>query len=156
MNTLKTSPLPVRLCTLGESHLDKVMEIERRVYCFPWTRAIFRNCFQSGHLALLMKQGRNIIGYGIVNITRKEAHLLNICIAPEQQSHGLGRSLLRTLIKLSCNSGAQCMFLEVRPSNTVAIALYHSEGFNEIDRHRHYYPAQNGYEDALVMGIEFS
>ncbi len=131
------------------------MEIERRVYPFPWTRATFCNCLQSGHLALLMKQESNIVGYGIVSITRKEAHLLNVCIAPEQQSNGLGRSLLRTLIKQSRNRSAQRMFLEVRLSNTTAIALYHSEGFNEIDLHPHYYPTYNGHEDALVMGLEF-
>ncbi|HHW4681369.1 MAG TPA: ribosomal protein S18-alanine N-acetyltransferase [Xylella taiwanensis] len=156
MSTLKTSPLPVRFCTLHESNLDNVMDIEHRVYRFPWTRTIFCNCLQSGYLSLLMKQGRTMVGYGIVSITGKEAHLLNVCVAPEQQSHGLGRTLLRTLVKRSRNRGAQHMFLEVRPSNTAAIALYHSEGFNEIDRHPHYYPAHNGHEDALVMGMEFS
>ncbi|MNI99499.1 ribosomal-protein-alanine N-acetyltransferase [compost metagenome] len=46
------------------------------------------------------------------------------------------------------------MFLEVRPSNTPALALYHSEGFNEIGRRPRYYPAAQGREDALVMAIE--
>jgi ribosomal-protein-alanine N-acetyltransferase len=45
------------------------------------------------------------------------------------------------------------VFLEVRPSNTPALALYHSEGFNEIGRRPRYYPAAQGREDA-VMAIE--
>jgi len=46
------------------------------------------------------------------------------------------------------------VFLEVRPSNAAAIALYHSEGFNEIGRRPRYYPAVIGREDALVMAME--
>ncbi|MBB4132384.1 ribosomal protein S18 acetylase RimI-like enzyme [Xanthomonas campestris] len=44
----------------------------------------------------------------------------------------------------------------MRPSNPSAIALYHSEGFNEIGRRPRYYPSNTGREDALVMAIELS
>ena len=51
--------------------------------------------------------------------------------------------------------GAQRIFLEVRPSNTHAIDLYHDEGFNEIGRRPRYYPAHDGRrEDAIVMAME--
>jgi [ribosomal protein S18]-alanine N-acetyltransferase len=46
------------------------------------------------------------------------------------------------------------VFLEVRPSNPQAIALYFDEGFNEIGRRPRYYPAHVGREDAIVMAIE--
>ena len=49
---------------------------------------------------------------------------------------------------------AERVFLEVRPSNTGAIALYHDEGFNEIGRRPRYYPAKDGREDAIVMAME--
>jgi len=58
------------------------------------------------------------------------------------------------LVKLARDHGAHRVFLEVRPSNTSAVALYHSEGFNEIGRRPRYYPARDGREDALVMAIE--
>jgi ribosomal-protein-alanine N-acetyltransferase len=45
------------------------------------------------------------------------------------------------------------MFLEVRPSNISAIALYENIGFNEMAVRRGYYPAQNGREDAVLMGL---
>ena len=48
----------------------------------------------------------------------------------------------------------QRLFLEVRPSNPHAIALYESEGFNEIGKRPNYYPAAKGREDGLVMAIE--
>jgi [ribosomal protein S18]-alanine N-acetyltransferase len=45
------------------------------------------------------------------------------------------------------------MFLEVRASNEVAIALYESMGFCEMSIRRGYYPAKNGREDAVLMGL---
>jgi ribosomal-protein-alanine N-acetyltransferase len=48
----------------------------------------------------------------------------------------------------------QRVFLEVRPSNRHAIALYEHAGFNEIGRRRGYYPARKNREDAIVMALE--
>ena len=49
---------------------------------------------------------------------------------------------------------AERVFLEVRPSNTAAIALYDSAGFNEIGKRPNYYPGPRGREDAIVMAME--
>jgi ribosomal-protein-alanine N-acetyltransferase len=43
------------------------------------------------------------------------------------------------------------MFLEVRPSNFAALALYDRSGFNAISVRRSYYPARAGREDGIVM-----
>jgi ribosomal-protein-alanine N-acetyltransferase len=101
-----------------------------------------------------MERDGQLIGYGVLSIAADEAHVLNICIDPFTQSRGLGRQLLRALVQLAGDRGAQRVFLEVRPSNTPALALYHSEGFNEIGRRPRYYPAAQGREDAVVMAIE--
>ena len=63
---------------------------------------------------------------------------------------------MRPLCSAACRrgSGAARVFLEVRPSNPHAIALYHDEGFNEIGRRPRYYPSHDGREDALVMAME--
>ena len=102
---------------------------------------------------MLVEEG-TIVGYGVISVAADEAHILNVCVAPERQSRGYGRRLLRALIKYGVDLGARRVFLEVRPSNPNAIALYHSDGFNEIGRRPRYYPAANGREDALVMAIE--
>ncbi|KAB0534134.1 ribosomal-protein-alanine N-acetyltransferase [Xanthomonas cissicola] len=148
------APQPNSLRAMRESDLDAVMEIELRAYPFPWTRNIFRDCLQAGYPGWVMEQGGRVIGYGVISIAADEAHVLNVCIAPEAQSQGHGRVLLRALIKGACDRGARRAFLEVRPSNPSAIALYHSEGFNEIGRRPRYYPSHTGREDALVMAIE--
>ncbi|KAF1697820.1 ribosomal-protein-alanine N-acetyltransferase [Pseudoxanthomonas jiangsuensis] len=148
------SPRSWRLRAIREGDLDAVMAIERRAYPFPWTRGIFRDCLLAGYPALLALEDDRPAGYGVMSIAADEAHILNLCSAPERQSRGLGRHLLRALLRMARDQGAQRVFLEVRPSNPPAIALYHSEGFNEIGRRPRYYPAHEGREDAIVMAME--
>ena len=134
--------------------LDVVLEIELRAYPFPWTRGIFEDCLRADYMAWVLDVEGAIAGYFLMSLAAGEAHVLNICVAPEQQGHGHGRRLLRALIQLARTRGAQRIFLEVRPSNRRAIALYDMEGFNEIGRRPRYYPARDGREDAIVMAME--
>lgn len=143
-----------RLRPMREADLDAVMEIERRAYPFPWTHGIFRDCLRADYPAWILHEGDRILGYGVLSIAAGEAHVLNLCIDPAGQGRGRGRRLLRALLKLAAGQGAQRVFLEVRPSNPQAIALYHDEGFNEIGRRPRYYPSHAGREDAIVMAKE--
>jgi ribosomal-protein-alanine N-acetyltransferase len=145
---------PAALRPMREDDLDAVMEIECRAYPFPWTRGIFRDCLRAGYPAWVLDEGGALVGYGLLSIAAGEAHILNVCSAPEAQGRGHGRRLVRTLLQQARGRGAQRVFLEVRPSNTAAIALYHAQGFNEIGRRPRYYPAANGREDAIVMALE--
>lgn len=142
------------LRSMGADDIESVLAIEQRAYPFPWTRGIFRDCLAAAYPAWVLQEHGAMIGYGVISLAADEAHILNICIAPERQGRGHGRALLRTLVKLAVDRGAARIFLEVRPSNPSAIALYHSEGFNEIGRRPRYYPSADGREDALVMAME--
>lgn len=134
--------------------IDAVVAIENRSYVFPWTTGIFRDCLRAGHQCWVLEAGIQLLGYGVLSAAAGEAHLLNICIAPEYQGRGHGRRLLRRMIDLARWHKAQQVFLEVRPSNPAAIALYREEGFNEIGQRPNYYPAAKGREDAIVMALE--
>ncbi|MEO6263361.1 MAG: ribosomal protein S18-alanine N-acetyltransferase [Luteimonas sp.] len=146
--------LPASLRPMGEDDLDAVLAIEQRAYPFPWTRGIFRDCMRAGYPAWVLQREGTIVGYGVLSIAADEAHVLNVCTAPEEQGRSHGRRVLRALLQVARGRGTQRVFLEVRPSNAHAIALYHGEGFNEIGRRPRYYPATNGREDALVMAME--
>ncbi len=152
--TLDVEPLQASLRPMREADLDAVLEIELRAYPFPWTRGIFLDCLRADYPSWVLQRDGDIIGYGMLSLAAGEAHVLNVCTAPEEQGQGHGRRLLRALLQLVRARGAQRVFLEVRPSNTAAIALYHDEGFNEIGRRPRYYPAKHGREDALVMAKE--
>ena len=142
------------LRAMRESDLDTILAIEQRAYPFPWTRGIFRDCLHAGYPMWLQERDGEIVGYGVLSIGVEEAHVLNLCTAPGNEGQGLGRRMLQALLRVARGFGSQRVFLEVRPSNPHAIALYHDEGFNEIGRRPRYYPAHAGREDAIVMAME--
>jgi ribosomal-protein-alanine N-acetyltransferase len=82
-----------------------------------------------------------------------EAHLLNLSIAAARQRTGHGSGLLREAMALARRQGAKTLFLEVRPSNRAAQALYTRFGFRKVAVRRGYYPAHAGREDALVLTL---
>ncbi|HEX5513482.1 MAG TPA: ribosomal protein S18-alanine N-acetyltransferase [Gammaproteobacteria bacterium] len=140
-----------RIRRMVEEDVDAVMEIERRAYPFPWTPGIFRDCLRVGYNAWVYVQKEQILGYALMSCGGGEAHLLNICVDPEYQGAGLGRTLLQHVLRHAGRLGADQLFLEVRPSNTRALALYEDMGFIEVGRRKGYYPAERGREDALVL-----
>jgi len=146
------APLPLR--PMREDDLPAVQLVESRAYEFPWTIGIFRDCLRADYPAWVMHDGDRIAGYFLMSIAAGEAHVLNICVAPDMQGQGHGRRLLHALLQMARGRNVSRVFLEVRPSNANAIALYFNEGFNEIGRRPRYYPAKDGREDALVMAME--
>ena len=149
------SPLPATaLRPMREADLAAVHAVEIRAYEFPWTLGIFRDCLHADYPAWVLDVDGRVGGYFLMSIAAGEAHVLNVCVAPELQGAGHGRALLRALLRLARARRAERVFLEVRPSNPGAIALYETEGFNEIGRRPRYYPARNGREDAVVMALE--
>ncbi len=138
--------------------LDAVMQIEPTIYSNPWTRGNFSDSLNSGYSAWVLESGGEIIGYALMMMVMDEAHLLNLSVAKSYQKRGLGRYLLEHMLKIAKNHKAANMFLEVRPSNISAIALYENMGFCEMAVRRGYYPAdpkifKSGREDAVLMGL---
>ena len=80
-----------------------------------------------------------------------ECHILNFTIANGRQKRGLGQWMLSRLLNSLSDYKLQSVFLEVRPSNKVAINLYGKNGFEIVGRRKNYYSTFNGREDALVM-----
>lgn len=149
-----TVPAPAALRPMREDDLVAVHALEERAYEFPWTLGIFRDCLRSDYAAWVLEEEGAVIGYVLMSVAAGEAHILNVCVAPELQGRGLGRKLVRAILHVARGCAAERVFLEVRPSNKGAIALYHDEGFNEIGRRPRYYPAKDGREDAIVMAME--
>jgi ribosomal-protein-alanine N-acetyltransferase len=130
-----------------------VGEVERASYSFPWSEGIFRDCLRVGYLCRVAECEGRIVAYGIVAMGAGEAHLLNLCVAEPVRGRGVGRQMLMLLLERATQAGMQDVFLEVRPSNPVAIGLYQSVGFIEVGRRKGYYQAAEGREDALVLKL---
>jgi ribosomal-protein-alanine N-acetyltransferase len=145
-------PIQVRGMRLDD--LPVVSALEKLSYEFPWSMGIFSDCVKAGHSSWVLCADESIAGYGILSTGAGEAHLLNLCIAPDYRGRGLGRHLLGRVLDIARWDRAERVFLEVRPSNPLAKALYESVGFTQIGIRPRYYPAAGGREDAIVMVLD--
>ena len=149
---MSAPPVPVEIHRLGIAHLDEIEAIERRAYPTPWSRTMF-----SGELAKPTSRclgafdvhtGR-LAGYVIASPYVDAWHIMNVCVDPDRQGHGIARVLLERLLALTDSDGPQGYTLEVRVSNERAIRLYEQLGFVNRGLRRAYYT--DNREDAIVM-----
>ena len=120
---------PMRLADVHD-----VLAIEQDIYAHPWTLGNFRDSLQAGYSCWVMECEGALVGYGVLMAGVQEAHLLNLSVARGWQRRGFGTRLLHHFIDLARSYEAQRMFLEVRPSNLAARALYADNGFRRAVR----------------------
>jgi [ribosomal protein S18]-alanine N-acetyltransferase len=138
---------------MRETDLPEVLAIENAIYTHPWTQGNFADSLHAGYDCRIWRIDGELVGYFVLMAAAGEAHLLNLSVAAAQQRKGHGGALLREAASLARLRGAKNMFLEVRPSNRGAQALYTRFGFRKIAVRRGYYPAHSGREDALVLSL---
>lgn len=144
----------MRFRKMSKADLPEVLKIEHAGYNYPWAEGIFHDCLKAAHYDCWVCEDteEKMTSFCIVSTAVGEATVLNLCIAPDERKQGLGGKFMRHVIETAQDRKAESVFLEVRPSNTAAVALYESLGFNEIGTRPGYYKAENGVrEDALMM-----
>jgi ribosomal-protein-alanine N-acetyltransferase len=138
---------------MNVTDIEDVIALEQNAYPFPWTRGNFLDSLDSGYEAWVLRdEDGRLLGYFLMMQALEEVHLLNITVRPDVQGRGLGRKLLDKLIGLAREAGMHAVLLEVRPSNSHALMVYHHLGFVQIGQRKNYYPAAgSSREDAIVM-----
>jgi ribosomal-protein-alanine N-acetyltransferase len=150
----RTKIIPdVRFRPMSLADIPAVGAVERASYPFPWSEGVFRDCVRVGYFCRVVEAAGEVAGYGIMSFGAGEAHILNICVRSDLRSAGVGRRLMTYLLDHARQEHMQDVFLEVRPSNTVAIRLYEHLGFTRIGLRKGYYQAVGGREDALVYKL---
>ena len=148
---------------LTGADLDAVMRVEMQAYDFPWTRGNFLDSLSAGYWAHALfhesaespVQSSGLLAYAWAMAGVGEVHLLNITVARCSWGRGYAHFLLDQLVAWSQEIHAENLWLEVRPSNSRAIALYEHYGFKNIAFRPHYYPTLTGRrEDAMVMSFK--
>lgn len=139
---------------MARGDVAAVMAIEIASFPTPWSPALFREeigrSFSDAVVAV--REPGVVVGYAVCWTVAEESHLLNIAVHPDARGEGTGRALLRECIRRGARAGSRRMFLEVRPSNGAAIALYRDEGFAFAGIRRGYYTDTG--EDALLFERE--
>lgn len=151
------------LIELDESWLEQMGQVEQCAQISPWTHVLIQSSLSSGARAwglVNLKQTEPcLFGFILMSLVLDEAEILTFSIEPKNQRQGLGKTLLLGVINLLQQAGVRSLFLEVRQTNTAAIALYQQMGFSLIGKRKNYYrlknidqnTGQHPFEDAWVM-----
>ncbi len=137
--------------SMTHEDLSVVSDIERQSYDFPWSHGVFRDCLLAGYQCVVLERNNDVVGYSILSIAAGEAHILNICLHPTYRSMGYGEKLLDEILFRARSTSVRQIFLEVRPSNQHALALYRKKDFHKVADRPAYYQASKGREDANVL-----
>ncbi|HBT79394.1 MAG TPA: ribosomal-protein-alanine N-acetyltransferase [Selenomonas sp.] len=131
---------------------DAVAAVEAACFPVPWSRESFWREASNEHTCYrLAVADEQVVGFAGCWVTCDEAQITNIALLPDWRGQGLGTRLMADLMAAAKARGCTAMTLEVRPSNTAALALYHHYGFKEAGRRKGYY-TDNG-EDAIIMWL---
>lgn len=138
----------VRRCT--EDDLSVIAELERSAFSDPWTRNSLLTMADSEHYHLLCAEECGVIcGYLAASSVLGECEILRVAVSQERRRRGIGSAMLDCFINARTGAGDCEFFLEVRASNTPAIALYASRGFEICGKRKTYYKCPT--EDAVLM-----
>jgi len=115
-----------------------------------WTQASYREWMNSpGAVAFASEDDGRVTGFIIGRQVADEAEVLNLAVAPHARQRGEGGALLKAATDEFLARGAKRVYLEVRESNTTAIAFYVKNGFSMVGRRSSYY--RDPDEAAVVM-----
>jgi len=143
---------PLWLGVLAPGCEARLSDIDLRGNRPPWSEASFAGEFSNQVSTVLGCRFRGeIIGFAVVHYVHPQAHILNVAVAQEFRSLGVGRRLLGFIIETLRGKECETLSLEVRRSNSAAQNLYASIGFEVIAERLRYYPDDG--EDALVMRV---
>ena len=145
-----TTGVEVRRLQLRD--LNAIEDIERILYPTPWSRSMFAGEIgKPTSLCLGAFEGETdrLVGYLIVSRYVDAWHVMNVAVAPEQRRQGIAERLLCELFDRTGVEDRRGYTLEVRVSNSDAIALYEKLGFRSHGVRRGYYT--DNREDALIM-----
>ena len=130
--------------------LAAIEVIERSAYPTPWSRSMFAGELSKPSSVCLGAFDQDVlVGYLITSRYVDAWHVMNVAVAPDLRRRGIASALLGQLFELTAADDRRGYTLEVRVSNTGAIALYEGLGLETRGVRRGYYT--DNREDALIM-----
>ena len=141
----------MRVLPLDPTHLGGVAVLEQ--LCFPhepWSeQALGVLCRDHGTGYVAVDDAGLVLAYVGMTYAADEGSITNVATHPNVRRQGLGRAVVEALLAQASALALAFVYLEVRPTNQAAIALYQSLGFEIVGRRKNFY--RHPTEDALLM-----
>ena len=140
-----------RVTTGTINEVDEISELQSQTFTNPWSAQSLRWEIANTDVARLyvMRVDGALVGFCACWVILDELHINSVAVGDAWRRRGLASRLLRDVCRDAVSAGATQATLEVRRSNTAAIALYDRLGFTCEGVRKDYYQAPR--EDALVL-----
>jgi len=139
---------------MRKDDIPYVKETENLSFTNPWPEAAFKGEVENPGISfpyvIVLKGEERIVGHIIYWQIKEEVQISNIAVHPDFRGLGIGEKVIRSIMAKIKKEGVSYIFLEVRPSNKTAVALYKKLGFQKLGLRKNYY--HNPIEDAIIMG----
>jgi ribosomal-protein-alanine N-acetyltransferase len=142
---------PVQISAMERYHLGEVQRVDRLVYVRPWSIAMLRQELdkrESRHYVVARVDDTHV-GHAGLMVIAGEGHVTTVAVDPAWQRRRIGALLMLDLHEHAIGRGLEALTLEVRVSNTAAIALYRRFGYAPAGVRKNYYSDEG--EDGLIM-----
>lgn len=134
--------------------LDRVLQLEEKVFPSPWSREAFLNELLANEFSqawVAIDSQNKVVAYLIAWHIVDEIHIANIAVDPHVRRQGLAEWMMKVLLDEAKERDISIAHLEVRVTNEAAIRLYKKLGFEIVGRRKNYYKEEQ--EDAILMSL---
>ena len=148
----------VRIRRMAPADLDRVIGIAQSLKHAPqWPRSAYFTALDleavPPRIALVADHPAHatVQGFAVASLLPPQAELESIAVTAEGQRRGIARRIFTSLVQELRTALVTEVLLEVRASNSSALAFYGALGFVETGRRPCYYA--DPIEDAVLMGL---
>ena len=141
------------IVSMEREHISEIAKLEKICFSEPWSENTILESFMAGTKFFVATLGDKVLGYVGISSIIDEGYITNIAVFPEYRNKGIGKALLERLFSFARDNSLSFVSLEVRESNSVAIALYEKLGFKLEGKRKNFYSAPQ--EDACIMTKRF-
>lgn len=138
---------------LEHRHIKEIARLEELCFSEPWSEEGILEAYRCGTKFFVAETGDRLLGYIGIKAVVDEGYITNIAVFPRYRRKGVAKALLNKVFAFAKEKRLSFVSLEVRPSNTAAVALYQKTGFKEEGRRKDFYRLPR--EDALIMTKRF-
>lgn len=136
---------------MTSADVPSVAALEKLCFSDPWSvSSIASELDNPLSLWLVWEEDGTAAAYLGVQRVPPQADVMNVAVSPALRRRGIARALFAELERRLTEIDE--LFLEVRASNSGAIALYRTLGFEQVGRRPNYY--LDPREDALILRKE--
>lgn len=139
--------IKIRLFKAGDE--IEISEIEKQCFSKPWSADGILSSVKSGTTFIVAEKAFKTVGYISINIILDEGYINNLAVIRENRRNGIAEKLLNYTERFANGKNLSFISLEVRESNSAAIALYLKCGYSKAGLRKNFYFSPQ--ESAIIM-----